>query len=129
METTNHRTRWAARILTALPVLFLSFDAAMKLAGVPEVAEASARLGLPTDLAPTLALIELACIGLFLVPRTAVLGAVLMTGYLGGAVAIHARIGDPLASHTLFPIYFGVLVWGALYLRDQRVRALVRPVR
>ena len=67
-----------------------------------------------------------ACLALYLVPRTAVLGAVLMTGYLGGAIATHLRIGDPLFSHTLFPIYIGAMLWGGLYLRDARVRAAVQ---
>src|SRR4029079_5763778 len=86
-----------------LPVLFLGFDIAIKFANVHAVAEASARLGLPTHLAPVLAAVLLGCLVLYLVPRTAVLGAVLLTGYLGGAVAIHARIGDPLLRHTVFP--------------------------
>jgi hypothetical protein len=117
--------RWTGRILTGIPTLFLTFDAIIKFANVPAVAEASAKLGLPPDLAPALGAILLACLALYLVPRTAVVGAVLLTGYLGGAVAMHVRVGDPLVSHVLFPIYVAVLLWGGLYLRDARVRALV----
>jgi len=126
---TSQPKRWGGRILTGIPVLFLAFDVAIKFADVPEVAAASARLGLPPDLAPYLGAVLLACLALYLVPRTAVLGAVLLTGYLGGAVAIHARVGDPLLSHTLFPVFVGALLWGGLYLRDTRVRALVHPIR
>jgi hypothetical protein len=120
----TRRAQWAGRILTALPALFLAFDIAGKLANVAAVREGSLRLGLPVSSGPVIGLIELACLALYLVPRTAVLGAVLLTGYFGGAVAIHLRIADPLATHTLFPIYFGTLCWIALYLRDVRVRAL-----
>src|SRR6185295_2590038 len=108
-----------------IPVLFLAFDVAIKLAGIPAVAEASERLGLPVHLAPTIALVLASCLALYLVPRTAVIGAVLLTGYLGGAVLVHVRVGDPLFSHTLFPIYVGALLWAGLYVRDARVRRLI----
>lgn len=117
--------RIAGRIVTALPSLFLAFDVAIKLSGHPAVAEASERLGLPVALSPVLGTILAVCLALYLVPRTAVLGAVLLTGYLGGAISIHLRVGDPLLSHTLFPIWVGVFVWLGLFLRDARVRALV----
>jgi len=123
------RTRWAGRILTGVPVLFLIFDAAIKIVLVPEVSESMIRLGWPDLLAPGIGLLELACLLLYLFPRTAPLGAVLLTGYLGGAVASHLRIGDPLATHTLFPIYVGTLLWAGLYLRDARIRALLAPNR
>jgi hypothetical protein len=122
---TTSFARWAGRVLTAIPVLFLTFDVVIKLAGVPAVAEASERLGLPVELAPRIALILAGCLALYLVPRTAVLGAVLLTGYLGGAVFVHMRVGDPLISHTLFPIYVGAMLWAGLYLRDPRVRGLL----
>jgi hypothetical protein len=118
------RSRWTGRVLSGIPVLFLAFDVAIKLAGVPAVAEASEKLGLPADLAPALALLLASCLALYLVPRTAVLGAVLLTGYLGGAVLTHVRVGDPLFSHTLFPVYIGALLWTGLYMRDARVRRL-----
>jgi hypothetical protein len=121
------RTRWTARVLTGIPVLFLAFDVAIKLAGIPEVAEASEKLGLPAYLAPWLGLLLLACLALYVVPRTAPLGAVLLTGYLGGAVLTHLRVGDPVFTHTLFPIYVGAFLWAGLYLRDDRVRRLLAP--
>jgi hypothetical protein len=122
---TPNRSRWTGRVLSGIPVLFLAFDAAIKLAGVPAVAEASEKLGLPAQLAPVFALLLASCLALYLVPRTAPLGAVLLTGYLGGAVLVHVRVGDPLFSHTLFPIYIGALLWAGLYIRDARVRRLI----
>ena len=123
--TTTARARWTARIVTGVPVLFLAFDVAIKLIGGRMVDEASARLGLPANLSFVTGVLLLACLALYVIPRTAVLGAVLMTGYLGGAVLTHLRVDDPLLSHTLFPIYVGALLWAGLYLRDDRVRRLV----
>jgi len=119
--------RWSGWVLTGIPVAFMLFDATIKFAHIPEVAEASLKLGLPTHLNPALGVIILACLALYLWPRTAALGATLLTGYLGGAVAIHLRVGDPLATHVLFPVYVGTLFWAGLALRDARVRALVLP--
>jgi hypothetical protein len=85
-------------------------------------------LGYPESLALGLGIIEIACTVIYVVPRTTVLGAILLTGFLGGAVATHVRVGDPLFSHSLFPIYVGVLVWLGLYLRDDQLRALI-PLR
>jgi hypothetical protein len=116
--------RWTSRVLSGLAVAFLVFDAAMKLVKIPPVVEAMARMGFPDGTARPIGVVLLACVGLYLVPRTAVLGAVLLTGYLGGAIAAHVRLEDPLLSHTLFPVYFGVLLWVGLYLRDRRVSAL-----
>jgi len=121
--TLNTRS-WPGRLVSGLPVLFLTFDAIIKLANIQAVAEGSAKLGLPADLAPTLGVVLLACVALYVWPRTAPIGAVLLTGYLGGAVLAHVRVGDPLFSHALFPIYVAVFLWGGLYLRDPRVRAL-----
>jgi len=118
--------RWSGRVLTGIPVAFMLFDATIKFAHIPEVAEASLQLGWPTHLNPVLGVSILGCLALYLWPRTAALGATLLTGYLGGAVAIHLRVGDPLTSHILFPVYVGVLFWAGLALRDARVRALVR---
>jgi hypothetical protein len=117
--------RWAGRVLTGLPVLFLLFDSVIKLIGHPEVTKSSLELGLPVELAPRLGMLELACVVLLVIPRTAILGAVLLTGYLGGAVLAHARVGDPLFSHTLFPIYVGAMVWAGLYLLDDGLRSLL----
>ena len=119
--------RWSGRVLTGIPVAFMLFDATVKFAHIPEVAEASLKLGWPTHLNPVLGVIILGCLALYLWPRTAVLGVTLVTGYLGGAVAIHLRVGDPLGSHILFPVYVGALFWAGLVLRDARVRALVLP--
>ena len=119
--------RWSGRVLTGIPVAFMLFDAAIKFAHIPEVAEASLQLGWPTRLNPVLAVLILGCLALYLWPRTAALGATLFTGYLGGAVAIHLRVGDPLATHVLFPVYVAALLWTGLVLRDSRVRAFILP--
>jgi hypothetical protein len=117
-------SRRAGAALSALAVLFLLFDGAMKLATLAPVAESFERVGIPFHLARGVGLLEIACVALYLSPRTAALGAVLLTGFLGGAILTHLRIGDPLFSHTLFPAYVGAMVWGGLFLRDERVRAL-----
>jgi hypothetical protein len=104
-------------------------DAAMKLVALPVVLEAGAPLGLPgADMARGLGTLLLACTLLYIVPQTTVLGAILLTGYLGGAVATHMRVGSPLFTHVLFGVYLGILLWGGLYLRDARLRALI-PIR
>ena len=118
---------WTGRILSAIPVLFLAFDGAIKLANLPAVAEASEKLGIPGHTLPGIGALLLCCVALYVIPRTAPLGAVLLTGYLGGAILVHVRVGDPLFSHTLFPIYVAAFLWGGLYLRDERVRRLVQP--
>ena len=120
------RSRWPARILTGIPIVFLALDAVMKLASHPAVLDACERLGIPRHLAPAIGGVLLVCIALYAIPRTAPLGAVLLTGYLGGAVLVHLRLGDPLLTHTLFPIYVGIVAWIGLYLRDERVRVLLQ---
>ncbi len=110
--------RWSGRIVTGVTALFLLADTAMHLANIAPVQQASARLGLPLGLAPVIGAVELICLAAYLLPRTAVLGAILLTGYLGGAVAIQLRAGSPLFAEALFPIYVGVLVWGGLALRQ-----------
>ncbi|HXQ27552.1 MAG TPA: DoxX family protein [Candidatus Acidoferrales bacterium] len=119
---------WTGRIMSAVVVLFLLFDSTLHLLKPPQVLEAFVRLGYPENLSVVIASIELVCIVLYVIPGTSVLGAILLTGYLGGAVASHLRVGSPLFSEALFPIYFGVLVWGGLYGRDARLRALI-PLR
>jgi DoxX-like family len=119
---------WAGWVLTAVPVLFLLFDGIIKLIPIAAVTDTFVQLGWPVTLAKGIGLLELACLALYVVPPTSVLGAVLLTGYLGGAVATHVRIGNPLFSNVLFPVYIGLLLWGALFLRDARIRALI-PVR
>ncbi len=128
IETRPPRTaaRWTGRALEILTALFLTFDVVIKLVDHPAVRESSATLGLPDSMTKPVASILAACLALYLIPRTAPIGAVLLTGYLGGAVLVHARVGDPLFSHTLFPVYVGAIVWVGLYLRDDRVRGLLR---
>ena len=119
---------WAGRIMGALPVLFLLMDGVMKLIKPAAVVEATVALGYPEAVILPLGIVLIFCTVLYAIPQTSVLGAILLTGYLGGAVATHVRVGDPLFTHTLFPIYLGVLIWGGLYLRDGRLRVLI-PIR
>ena len=122
--------RWIGRILTGLAVPFLLFDAAIKLLPNEAAITGTTALGFEPHHLPIIGVIALACLVLYVVPRTAVLGAVLWTGYFGGAIATHLRLDNPLFTHTLFPVYVAALVWGGLYLRDARVRALLgRPQR
>jgi hypothetical protein len=115
---------WTGRILSGLVVLFLLFDGAIKLIPLDIVITTSQELGIPTHLARTLGVLTLAGTLLYAWPRTAMLGAVLLTGYLGGAIYVHVRTGSPLFSHTLFGVYLGLLIWGGLWLRDARLRSL-----
>jgi hypothetical protein len=118
------RRRWAGRILSGLAVAFLLFDSVMKLVKIAPVVEATRRMGYPDGTTRPIGLTLLVCLVIHLAPRTTVLGAVLLTAYLGGAVATHVRALDPLFSHVLFPVYVALLLWGGLYLRDARVRAM-----
>ena len=122
------RSRTAGIVCTTLAALFLAFDTTLKVLRLDAAVEGTTSLGYPAGTVLLIGIIELVCLALYLVPRTAVLGALLMTGYLGGAVATHVRISSPLLTHTLFPVYVALLVWGGLYLRDPRLRALV-PLR
>ncbi len=115
----------AGYVVTALVALFLTFDTVMKVLRLAPAIQATAELGYPADTVLWIGMIELVCVGLYLAPRTSVLGALLLTGYLGGAIATHLRVGSPLLSHTLFPIYVALLLWGGLYLRETRLRALL----
>ncbi len=121
----SQRTGW---VLSGLAIAFLSFDGAIKLVPIAAVLESLAELGYPLSAARGIGMLELACLALYAFPRSAVLGAILLTGFLGGAIASHVRIESPLFSHTLFSTYLGVFVWGGLYLREERLRALV-PLR
>ena len=123
----SKKTVWAGCIISALPVLFLLFDGVAKLIKPAPVVEATVRLGYPESLIPGLGILLLVCTVVYVVPRTAVLGAILLTGYLGGATATHVRIGDPIFP-ILFPSIVGVLIWGGLFLRDKRLRELI-PLR
>jgi hypothetical protein len=111
-------------MLSALPVLLLIFSAVLKLMRPPQVVEGFAHFGIPEDLISKLGILELACTVIYLIPQTSILGAILITGYFGGATATHLRIGEPFFG----PVLAGVMIWGGLYLRDQRVRALI-PLR
>lgn len=119
--------RWVGRVLSALAVSFLIFDGVIKVIKIQPVTEGFARLGYPDHVARTIGALQLALVALYLVPRTAALGAILLTGFLGGAVSTHVRVGDPLFSHVLFPTYVGAMLWIGLYLRDARVRRLISP--
>ena len=118
---------WAGRIIGALPALFLLLDGIMKLLKPAPVVEATVRLGYPESVILGLGIVLIACTLLYLIPRTSILGAILLTGYLGGAVAAHVRVSEGLFPIS-FPIIMGVLLWGGLWLRDDRLRALI-PLR
>lgn len=115
---------WTARVLAGLGVAFLTFDTVIKLFALAPAVQGTTELGFPAGSVVGIGTVELACLVLYLVPRTAPLGAILWTGFLGGAIATHVRLGSPLLSHTLFPIYVAILLWVPLWLRDPRVRAL-----
>jgi hypothetical protein len=115
---------WTGRVLSALAVLFLLFDGAMKLVQPSFVVEANAELGYPENTLMPLGVVLIVCTLLYAIPPTAVLGAIFLTGYLGGAVATHVRAGHP-AFQTLFPVIFGAIIWGGLVLRDARLRSVV----
>jgi hypothetical protein len=117
------------RALSALAIAFLAFDTAIKLAQMSVVAETLGALGYPADLGFTIGVVELVCVVLYAVPRTAVLGAILLTALFGGGIATHIRVGDPLFTHILFGVYLGLFVWGGLYLRNARVRELLPLAR
>jgi hypothetical protein len=118
----------AGRLIGALAVLFLLFDGVIKVLQLAPAVEASAQLGYPERLTLGIGLLELACLAVYALPRTSILGALLLTGYLGGAVATHVRVGSPLFP-VLFPLVIGALLWGGLALRDARLRALLSPRR
>ncbi len=115
---------WAGRILSTLPVLMLLMSGVMKLMQPPDLVEGFDKLGWPLSVALGLGIVELVCTALYAIPRTSVLGAILLTGYLGGAIATHVRIGDPFIA----PVILGVVIWLGLYLRDARLRTLI-PLR
>ena len=120
---------WAGRILSGLGVAFLIFDILIKFTGTTPVVEAMERLGYPIRMAPVIAMLEIPCLVLYLIPRTSVLGALLWTAFLGGATASQVRIGEPLFSHILFPSYVALFLWGGLWLRNDRLRALLPVTR
>jgi hypothetical protein len=120
---------WVGWGMSGVVIAFMLMDATMKLLALPVVLESGAPLGFPgAVMARGLGVVLLVCTVLYLAPQTAVLGAILLTGYLGGAVATHVRVGSPLFTHVLFGVYLGVLLWGGLYLREARLRTLI-PLR
>jgi len=116
------------RVCTGLVALFLAFDTVLKVLKLGPAVEGTRALGYPANSVQGIGIIELVCLVLYLVPRTSVLGGLLLTGYLGGAIATHVRVSNPLFTHTLFPVYVALVLWGGLYLREKRLRALV-PLR
>ena len=124
----SKKALWTGRVLSGLAVLFLLFDAGVKVLQHPMAVQGTVELGYPQGVLVTLGIVQLVCLALYLIPRTAVLGAILWTGYLGGAVATHVRISHPLFSHVLFPVYVAALLWVGLWLRDERLRTVL-PVR
>jgi DoxX-like protein len=123
--TASKKRLWAGRIVSALPILFLLVDGIMKLVKPPVVISGTVELGYDGSVIVPLGILLTACTVIYAIPRTSVLGAILLTGYLGGAVATQVRVGNPVFSHILFPVYLGVLLWLGLYLRDERLRLLV----
>jgi hypothetical protein len=118
---------WTGRVLSGVASAFLLFDAAMKLILLPPVVKATHEVGFPVSSVFGIGLTLFVCLAVYLVPRTALIGAVLLTGYLGGAIATNVRMAAPLFTHVLAPIYVAAFIWGGLYLRDPRVRALLAP--
>ena len=118
------KTIWAGRALSGLSILFFLLDAVSHLLMPAQVVDAFNRLNFPLSLGPALGVIVIVCVIVYAIPRTAILGAILLTGYLGGAVATHVRARDPIFD-TIFPIIFGVLIWGGVYLRNSQLRALI----
>jgi len=123
--TVSKTALWTGRVMSALPVLLILLGSVMKLMRHPSVLEGFARAGIPERLILPVGLIELVCVVVYLIPRTSVLGAILMTGLLGGATITTLRVGDPTYP---MPVILGMLAWGGLYLRDVRLRALI-PLR
>jgi hypothetical protein len=124
----SRKALWGGRVASGLAVAFLLFDASMKVLQPPAAVEGTVTLGYPASILFSLGVIQLLCLSAYVIPPTAVLGAVLWTGYLGGAIATHVRVGNPLFTHVLFPIYVAALLWGGLWLRDPAVRAVL-PLR
>jgi DoxX-like family len=124
MSTSSGKVVWIGRIISILPCLLFIFSAVLKSKGGPEVLKGFAHLGIPASMMIPLAILELSCVVIYLIPATSVLGAILLTGYIGGAVLTHWRVGDLFYVHILM----GIMIWLGLYLRDDRLKALI-PLR
>jgi DoxX-like family len=126
-DTISKSARWIGRVLSGVVILFLLLDGGMKLLPLPIVTETMDKMGYGAsdNLARSLGLITIVCTLLYATPPTSILGAILLTGYLGGAIASHVRIDSPLFTHTLFGLYLGLMLWGGLWLRDGGLRPLL----
>ena len=123
LTTTNSKAKiWTSRIMSGLVILFMLADSIFKFIQPAEVVQGTVDLGYATHHIAIIGMLGLLSILLYAIPRTAILGAILLTGYFGGAMATHLRLDNPLFSHTLFPVYLGILAWGGLWLRDERVK-------
>jgi len=120
-SSVSNKMLWTGYIISALPVLMLLFSGIMKLMQPASVMEGFVRLGYPENVALGIGVVELACVALYVTPHTSILGAILLTGYLGGATATHLRVGEPF----FMPIVLGIMVWGGLFFRDARLRELI----
>jgi hypothetical protein len=123
-ETPSKTRLYTGYTFTALALLFLLMDACIKFTTNPHVVEAQTQLGFPMQLIPGIGVLALVCLALYAIPATSVLGALLLTGYLGGAIALHLRVDNPLFTHTLFPIYIALFLWGGIWLRYRSLREL-----
>ena len=129
MENKISKTKlWTSYVMSGLVVLFMLMDSIMKFVKPPEVIEGTVALGFAEQHIPVLGTLGLISTLLYAFPRTSILGAILLTAYFGGAVATHLRLNNPLFTHTLFTIYFGILIWGGLWLRNSKLRELL-PLR
>lgn len=126
--TTASPVSWTGRVLSGLAVLFMAMDATMKVLQLAPAVQTTVELGYAASVIRPIGILQLVLLAVYLIPRTSVLGAILWTGYLGGAVATHVRVGNPLFGYVLFPTYVAAFLWGGLYLRDSRVKRLIDPV-
>jgi hypothetical protein len=124
---TSKATLWTGRVIGGVAVLFLAVDSLVKVLKLAPAVEATTQLGYADSVVVPLGILQLACLIVYLIPRTSILGAILLTGYLGGAIATHVRVDSPLFTHVLFPVYVAVLLWGGLFLIDGRLRVLAQP--
>lgn len=128
MQTTNQTSKtrlWVSWIMSGLVILFMLFDSIFKFIQPPEVVEGTLALGYAEHHIAIIGTLALIATILYAIPSTSIIGAVLLTAYFGGAIATHLRLDNPLFSHTLFPVYFAVLAWGGIWLRDDRLRSLM----
>ncbi|MGB8889108.1 MAG: DoxX family protein [Candidatus Korobacteraceae bacterium] len=127
-STASKKMIWTGRIVSALVIVLMLFDATIKVLRLPAAVAGAVQVGYPANVVLPIGIVLLVCVVLYAIPRTSILGAILLTGYLGGAVATNVRISSPLLSYGLLPAYIGVLAWGGLFLRDESLRQLI-PLR